>query len=472
MELAERDAVAMWWYNRLARPAFDLDSFGDPWMTEFQEVYAALGRDIHVLDLTNDLGIPVAVSISRRVDGPTEDIMMAFGAHFDVGIAVQRALAEMNQFLPAVIDIGPDGHTRYGFTGGDQVNWWKTARVADHPYLRPSGPAVPASAYARPATGDLLDDVAAVRAVVEERGMEMLVLDQTRPDIGLPVVKVIVPGMRHFWRRLAPGRLYDVPVQLGWLSEPTPEDQMNPITMFLLIGLRADAVVTWEDGVLTIVQRFGVHTARGLTPRLAALFGELPGTLADEDELAERLLEAGGTDQEVALFYLAIGRLRPAFVHTVEPLLRIVPVARDAVPRGSRPARRPRGASVAVRARPPGRGGTGRESPLARHKIVPSEKAAAAHRGAEPGRPGRGGARGAGSATWSPPGGPRRRRRGHRPRAAHLGVPQPLLPQPEPDGGGTTGRTGPPTASAASCRRNRRSSRSRRARSPSSTGPP
>jgi hypothetical protein len=30
--------------------------------------------------------------------------------------------------------------------------------------------------------------------------MEMLVvLDQTRPDIGLRVAKVIVPGMRHMW---------------------------------------------------------------------------------------------------------------------------------------------------------------------------------------------------------------------------------------------------------------------------------
>ncbi len=34
--------------------------------------------------------------------------------------------------------------------------------------------------------------------------MEMLVvLDQTRPDIGLRVAKVIVPGMRHMWKRLA-----------------------------------------------------------------------------------------------------------------------------------------------------------------------------------------------------------------------------------------------------------------------------
>jgi ribosomal protein S12 methylthiotransferase accessory factor len=59
--------------------------------------------------------------------------------------------------------------------------------------------------------------------------MELLVLDQTRPDIGLPVVKVIVPGLRHFWPRLAPGRLYDVPVAMGWLSEPLRERDLCPI---------------------------------------------------------------------------------------------------------------------------------------------------------------------------------------------------------------------------------------------------
>jgi hypothetical protein len=51
------------------------------------------------------------------------------------------------------------------------------------------------------------------------------VLDQTRPDIGLPVVKTIVPGMRHFWPRYAPGRLYD-PAAL------VPEDEFNPVPIF------------------------------------------------------------------------------------------------------------------------------------------------------------------------------------------------------------------------------------------------
>ena len=63
--------------------------------------------------------------------------------------------------------------------------------------------------------------------------MDLLVLDQTRPDIGLPVVKVIVPEMRIFWRRLGPGRLYDIPVEMGWLANPTPEEEMNPFPFFL-----------------------------------------------------------------------------------------------------------------------------------------------------------------------------------------------------------------------------------------------
>ncbi|MGN9844164.1 TOMM precursor leader peptide-binding protein [Nonomuraea sp. H19] len=233
LELVERDAVALWWYNRVRRPAFDLAGFSDPWMNELQEVYAGLDRELHVLDLTTDLGVPVAAVISRRVKGPAEDILMAFGAHFDARIAVQRALAEMNQFMPAVIDVGEDGGARRHFPDSDQLTWWKHARLEEHPYLAPAGPPVPPSVYDQPFTTDLLDDIDAARALVEGRGMEMLVLDQTRPDIGLPVVKVIVPGLRHFWRRLAPGRLYDVPVELGWQAEPTPEEQMNPITMFL-----------------------------------------------------------------------------------------------------------------------------------------------------------------------------------------------------------------------------------------------
>jgi ribosomal protein S12 methylthiotransferase accessory factor len=68
--------------------------------------------------------------------------------------------------------------------------------------------------------------------VTNRAGLEFIVLDQTQPDLDLSVVKVVVPGLRHFWRRLAPGRLYTVPVSLSWRDKPAGEDEMNPRSMF------------------------------------------------------------------------------------------------------------------------------------------------------------------------------------------------------------------------------------------------
>jgi ribosomal protein S12 methylthiotransferase accessory factor len=64
--------------------------------------------------------------------------------------------------------------------------------------------------------------------IAKREGLDFLVLDQTRPDIEVPVARVIVPGLRHFYRRFAPGRLYDVPVKLGWLDRPVRESDLNP----------------------------------------------------------------------------------------------------------------------------------------------------------------------------------------------------------------------------------------------------
>ncbi|WDM13428.1 TOMM precursor leader peptide-binding protein [Streptomyces lavenduligriseus] len=233
LELVERDAVALWWYNRLRRPAVDLDSADEPYVERFRTGCRRAGRELWALDLTSDFGIPVVAALSRRTGRPTEDIVFGFGAHFDPRIALRRALTEMGQLLPAAAP-GPGG-TGYAIADPDPVRWWRTATLANQPYLAPDPAAPPAPAHGRgyrPRT-DLRDDVTAVTELVRERGMELLVLDQTRPDLQLPVVKVIVPGMRHFWPRFAPGRLFDVPVALGRLTEPTPYADLNPVPMFV-----------------------------------------------------------------------------------------------------------------------------------------------------------------------------------------------------------------------------------------------
>ena len=234
-ELVERDAFACWWYNRARLPAVDLDCFDDAYLHDTREYYRAHNRDVWLLDATHDFRIPVFISVARRTDKEAEDIIFAAGAHTDPRIAAFRAVCELNQYLSAVRDVTPDG-AGYLFDDPENLWWWKNAKIADHPYLKPN-PSVPprglADWPAPPRFDDLRDDVEWCRALVESKGLEFLVLDQTRPDIGMPVAKTIVPGMRHFWARFAPGRLYDVPVAEGWLAAATAEKDLNPIAVFI-----------------------------------------------------------------------------------------------------------------------------------------------------------------------------------------------------------------------------------------------
>ncbi|QTI88666.1 TOMM precursor leader peptide-binding protein [Streptomyces sp. AgN23] len=229
LELVERDAVALWWYNRTRQPAVALDAFDDPWLAEVRAVHRGLRREVWALDLTTDFGIPVVGALSRRLDKPAEDITLGFGAHFDRHTALCHALAELNQMLPAVVEARADGGG-YGSAEPEALRWFRTATLADHPYLTPDPGAVPPRGISRPPEGGAL---ASVGELVRQRGMELLVLDQTRPDVGLPVAKVLVPGMRPHWARFAPGRLFDVPVALGRLPGPTPYADLNPIPFFL-----------------------------------------------------------------------------------------------------------------------------------------------------------------------------------------------------------------------------------------------
>ncbi|MFJ7070594.1 TOMM precursor leader peptide-binding protein [Streptomyces sp. NPDC101115] len=217
LELVERDAVALWWYNRLRVPGIDLDAFEAPWLTGLREALCRAGRRVWALDLTSDLGIPVVAAVSRSADAEVLDTVYGFGAHFDPRLALRRALTEMVQMLP---------HAAAG----------AASPTPEQPQLLPDpGQSAHTPASWRPyvRNDDLLADVEAVRDLVAAHGMELLVLDQTRPDVGIPVVKVIVPGLRHFYARFAPGRLFDVPVRLGQLARPTPYEELNSVPLAL-----------------------------------------------------------------------------------------------------------------------------------------------------------------------------------------------------------------------------------------------
>jgi len=228
LELAERDAVALWWYNRARRPRVDLERFDEPYFRELERHYRALGRELWVLELTTDLDIPAFAAVSRELAGPRERLILGFGAHLEPRLAIARALTEMNQFLP---HLAPEAE---GVTVDPEFShWFEKATLVEHPYLAPDASPPSSATRSGPAWNeDLREDVEACVERTRRLGLELLVVEQTRPDVGLAVVKVIVPGLRHMWPRFGPGRLYDVPVRLGWLPRPTPEEALNPVAIF------------------------------------------------------------------------------------------------------------------------------------------------------------------------------------------------------------------------------------------------
>jgi bacteriocin biosynthesis cyclodehydratase domain-containing protein len=223
LELVERDSYAIWWYNRSQRTELDLDQFGDSYVRDLKNQLADTGRRLWVLDITTDLGIPSYVAMSYSTITGQEFVEYGSGSHFDPRIALLRALTEVNQFL----SIGLMGGRDAGQASNDSAGPF---RLKEHPYLMPDGkPAVRPHFDMKFGSLDTREQALACVDIAKRAGLDFLVLDQTRPDIETPVVRVIVPGLRHFYRRFGPGRLYEVPVKLGLRDAPIAESDLNPL---------------------------------------------------------------------------------------------------------------------------------------------------------------------------------------------------------------------------------------------------
>src|SRR5580700_11788180 len=195
LELVERDSYAIWWYNKLQREELDISQLSDPYVGELRTQLADTGRKLWVLDITHDLGIPSFVAMSHSKENGEDFVEFGSGSHFDARIALLRALTELNQFL----SIGLMGMRDQGSLSEDATGPW---RLEDHPYLIPNGrPLVQADFSSKFGVLDKREQVMACVNLVKHEGLDFLVLDQTRPDIEVPVARVVVPGLRHFYRR-------------------------------------------------------------------------------------------------------------------------------------------------------------------------------------------------------------------------------------------------------------------------------
>jgi len=217
LELVERDQVAIWWYNRLPARPLDPAFAAAALPADMADWLASRRRRTTHLLLPGDLPASTIVTLSARADGSAPAIGAA--AALDPAAAVRSAALEMLQCEIAL------AHMRAAQKAPDPpplpplLAWSEATNLAATPYLRGDGP---------PATPPPAIRFDALTAHFAENGIDVVTVDLTRPELGVPVVKALSVALRDWLPRFGPGRLYDVPVALGLRKTPLVESDLNP----------------------------------------------------------------------------------------------------------------------------------------------------------------------------------------------------------------------------------------------------
>jgi len=214
LELVERDAVSIWWYGRVRRPELRSEARAIPWGEAFAEWMRRMNRQFWLLDLTHDLGIPVAAAISCNPQG--RDLSLGFASGRSLSHAAAGALGELVQFdLTKRLQGG-----QTALHPAHLLSWCGAVAVRDHAFLCPDPDAPPVVSAGREPV-----------ATISNAGLTPLIIELPAGADGVHVVRAVVPGLRPIWPRFAPGRLYDVPFQLGWHSCKLTESELNPVAI-------------------------------------------------------------------------------------------------------------------------------------------------------------------------------------------------------------------------------------------------
>ena len=210
-ELVERDAVRLWQLRGgAARTETRLDpsTVDDAGCCAVWEAFLRAGMAVGVWDATSDVGIPcfVCVLMERERD-PLHPLYAAggMGCHPDRGVALLRALTEAAQSRLTAISGARDDLTRPFYRQSAEVDRWQriqdavVAEGGSRDFRRSTG------WWAETVDEDVRRELTCLRAA----GLrECIVVDMSRPDLGVPVVRVVVPGLE----RWVPGEVPGLPL--------------------------------------------------------------------------------------------------------------------------------------------------------------------------------------------------------------------------------------------------------------------
>jgi ribosomal protein S12 methylthiotransferase accessory factor len=198
LELVERDAVALWWRGgRLGRSISpDSEAAGATAQLLAQLRHGRTERKTWLLDITTDVGIPVIVALSTGADGV--GFAFGFGARLNLAEAACAAIFELCQVelgqhvIAAKRRESGDG----ALNESDRKQSRRGASFDTHGcrLLQPKTGQEDSANRDQVAASGL--GLAQALERLEARGIALYTMDLTRPEFGVPVVRVLAPALQ------------------------------------------------------------------------------------------------------------------------------------------------------------------------------------------------------------------------------------------------------------------------------------
>ncbi|WP_245593342.1 YcaO-like family protein [Azospirillum halopraeferens] len=197
-ELVERDAATLWHLRSAAEQEdtrIDLSTVGDPLCRSMLQRFEDAGVDAAVWELTSDIGLPAFLCrIVPREDLPRHSVRPAsgMGCHCAREVALARALTEAAQsrltFISGARDDMPRGEYLRHLDPAAVARWQRRIRGGGGGRDFALCPTAPG----RTVEEDLRDQLARLRRAGID---EVVAVDLTKPEFGIPVVRVVIPGL-------------------------------------------------------------------------------------------------------------------------------------------------------------------------------------------------------------------------------------------------------------------------------------
>ena len=218
LELIERDATGIWWYGRCRRPGLDTARLGQPALHAAIEARTQRGQTVHLLDLTHDLRIPVVAAILFQDE---QLLGLGFGCKLTLGAAAVSAYLELCQMELSMAL----AKQRASVEDEQLLRWVKSIAPSSHPYLTPAG-SNETDAALEPTFEDVVQQLLSL-------GLRTYAIDLQRAEIGIPAVRLFVPGLCHYKPRLGHRRLVEVPKMLGWKAQDFDATDFNATPLLI-----------------------------------------------------------------------------------------------------------------------------------------------------------------------------------------------------------------------------------------------